>query len=168
VTDAVELLQALVATPSPSRHEGDASALLVQWMGDHGFQASIDEVGNAVGLRGTGPREVLLLGHIDTFPGEVPVRIEDGKLYGRGTVDAKGPLAAFTVAAARARIPQGWRVRVVGAVEEEYWTSRGARHVVETWGSRPLPVAVVVGEPSRWITHRALRILRWAKVPVPA
>jgi len=25
-----------------------------------------------------------------------------------------------------------------------------------------------VGEPSRWITHRALRILRWAKVPVPA
>ena len=25
-----------------------------------------------------------------------------------------------------------------------------------------------VGQPSRWITHRALRILRWANVPVPA
>ena len=150
MTDAVELLQVLVATPSPSRQEGNASALLVQWMGDHGFEAEIDGAGNAVGSRGAGPREILLLGHIDTFPGDVPVRVEDGKLYGRGTVDAKGPLAAFAVAASRARIPEGWRVTVVGAVEEEYWTSRGARHVVETWGSRPLPVALVVGEPSRW------------------
>jgi LysW-gamma-L-lysine carboxypeptidase len=150
VTEAVELLQALVATLSPSLQEGNASALLVQWMRDHGFESGVDEAGNAVGSRGTGPREILLLGHIDTFPGEVPVRIEEGKLYGRGTVDAKGPLAAFAVAASRARIPEGWRVTVVGAVEEEYWTSRGTRHVVETWGSRPLPVAVVVGEPSRW------------------
>jgi LysW-gamma-L-lysine carboxypeptidase len=41
-------------------------------------------------------------------------------------------------------------VTVVGAVEEEYWTSRGARHVVESWGSKPEPTAVVIGEPSRW------------------
>ncbi|HKP29249.1 MAG TPA: M20/M25/M40 family metallo-hydrolase, partial [Gemmatimonadales bacterium] len=150
MTDALELLQSLVATPSPSRQEGNASALLVKWMGEHGFESAVDGAGNAVGSRGTGPRVILLLGHIDTFPGEVPVRIEDGKLYGRGTVDAKGPLTAFAVAAARANIPEGWRVTVVGAVEEEYWTSRGARHVVETWGSQPLPVAAVVGEPSRW------------------
>ena len=144
------MLQALVATPSPSLHEGEAVALLVQWMRGHGFEAGVDGAGNAVGSRGSGSREILLLGHIDTFPGEVPVRIEEGKLYGRGTVDAKGPLAAFAVAAATAEIPDGWRVTVVGAVEEEYWTSRGAHHVVETWGSRPHPVAVVVGEPSRW------------------
>jgi LysW-gamma-L-lysine carboxypeptidase len=150
VTDAVALLRALVATPSLSRQEGDASALLVQWMRDHGFDAAVDGAGNAVGSRGNGAREILLLGHIDTFPGEVPVRIEAGKLYGRGTVDAKGPLAAFAVAAATAEIPAGWRVTVVGAVEEEYWTSRGAHYVVESWDSRPRPVAVVVGEPSRW------------------
>ena len=150
MSDALELLRSLVATPSPSRQEGDASALLVRWMRDHGFESGIDRAGNATGSRGNGPREILLLGHIDTFPGEVPVRIEDGKLYGRGTVDAKGPLAAFTVATSRAQIPQGWRITVVGAVEEEFWTSRGARHVVETWAPRPLPAAVVVGEPSRW------------------
>ena len=89
-----------------------------------------------------------MLGHIDTFPGEVPVRIENGRLYGRGTVDAKGPLAAFAVATSRVPVPEGWKVTVVGAVEEEYWTSRGARHVATTWD--PVPAAVIVGEPSRW------------------
>ena len=150
MSNALELLRELVATPSVSRQERDAVNLLVAWMRDHGFDGGVDEVGNAVGSRGNGPREILLLGHIDTFPGEVPVRIENGRLYGRGTVDAKGPLAAFAVAASRVEVPEGWRVTVVGAVEEEYWTSRGARHVVETRGSRPPPAAVVVGEPSRW------------------
>lgn len=149
VSDAAGLLQALVATPSPSRKEADAVALLVEWMRGHGFEAAADGAGNAVGSRGSGPREILLLGHIDTFPGVVPVRLEGGKLYGRGTVDAKGPLAAFAVAASRVDVPDGWKVTVVGAVEEEYWTSRGARYVVESRGPHR-PAAVVVGEPSRW------------------
>ncbi len=123
---------------------------LVKWMRAHGFDADRDAVGNAVGSRGQGPREILLLGHIDTFPGEVPVREEEGRLYGRGTVDAKGPLAAFAVAAAEVNVPGGWRVTVVGAVEEEFWTSRGARHVVANWAPKPPPAAVIVGEPSRW------------------
>lgn len=150
VSDALSLLEALVATPSPSLQERNAVELLVSWMRGHGFDAHVDSVGNAVGSRGHGAREIVLLGHIDTFPGAIPVRVEDGRLYGRGTVDAKGPLAAFAVAAARAQIPAGWKVTVIGAVEEEYWTSRGARHVVENWGAKPEPAAVVVGEPSRW------------------
>ena len=40
----------------------------------------------------------MLLGHIDTVPGRVPVRREGGRLYGRGAVDAKGPLACFVAA----------------------------------------------------------------------
>ena len=150
MTDARALLHDLVATPSVSKDEAAAVEVLVRWMRDHGFDARVDGVGNAVGARGSGPREILLLGHIDTFPGQVPVRVEQGKLFGRGTVDAKGPLAAFAAAAGGVTIPEGWRISVVGAVEEEYWTSRGARHVVSSWGSRPPPVAVVVGEPSRW------------------
>ena len=150
MSDALALLQSLVSIQSPSLHERDAVAFLVGWMREHGFDTQIDAVGNAVGSRGHGPREIVLLGHIDTFPGAIPVRVEDGRLYGRGAVDAKGPLAAFALAAARAQIPAGWRVTVIGAVEEEFWTSRGARHVVESWGPKPPPAAVVVGEPSRW------------------
>lgn len=151
--EAIELLAGLVAIASPSGKERDASVRLVEWMGARGLDASVDQAGNAVGVRGTGEREILLLGHIDTFPGEVPVRREGDLLYGRGSVDAKGPLCAFAAAAAAERVPDGWRVTVVGAVEEEAATSRGARHILQPRlpGARPGPPAYcIIGEPSRW------------------
>ena len=144
---AVGLLQTLVSIPSPSGQERDASAWLADWMGTHGFDAHVDEVGNAVGVRGDGPRQVMLLGHIDTFPGNPPVRREGDWLHGRGTVDAKGPLCAFVAAAASVEVPPGWRVTVVGAVEEESATSRGARHLL---ANQPTPDVCVIGEPSGW------------------
>ena len=77
-----------------SRHEGEAVEWLVARMAERGFRASVDDAGNAVGDIGDGRVHVVLLGHIDTVPGEIPVRVEDGELVGRGAVDAKGPLAA--------------------------------------------------------------------------
>jgi LysW-gamma-L-lysine carboxypeptidase len=111
-----------------------------------GFRAWIDEVGNAVGELGDGKRTVLLLGHIDTIPGQIEVQRKGRILYGRGTVDAKGPLAAFVVAAVRAGARPGIRLVVVGAVEEEAATSKGARALL----ARMSPEAIVIGEPSRW------------------
>jgi LysW-gamma-L-lysine carboxypeptidase len=144
---ALELLQTLVAIPSPSGQEGRAAAWLVEWMAAHGLDAGLDAAGNAVGTRGAGPRQVLLLGHIDTFPGDLPVRREGDWLYGRGTVDAKGPLCAFAAAAAALEVPAGWRVTVVGAVEEESATSRGARHLL---AQGTAPAVCIIGEPSGW------------------
>ena len=140
----IELLRGLVEIPSVSRHEGDAVEWLVMRMSERGFRASVDDAGNAVGEIGEGPRHVVLLGHIDTVPGEIPVRIEGDELVGRGAVDAKGPLAAF-VAAATHRVP-GVRVTVVGAVEEESPTSKGARFRA----TLPSPDWCVIGEPSGW------------------
>src|SRR5216683_924637 len=113
-------------------------------MGERGFRASIDEAGNAVGEIGDGPRHVVLLGHIDTVPGEIPVRLEDGELVGRGAVDAKGPLAAFVAAATEP--VAGLKVTVVGAVEEESPTSKGARYRA----TLAAPDWCVIGEPSGW------------------
>jgi LysW-gamma-L-lysine carboxypeptidase len=113
-------------------------------MAERGFRASVDDAGNAVGEIGQGSAHVVLLGHIDTVPGEIAVRIEDGALVGRGAVDAKGPLAAF-VAAATTPIP-GVRVTVIGAVEEESPTSAGARYRA----TLTAPDWCVVGEPSGW------------------
>jgi LysW-gamma-L-lysine carboxypeptidase len=142
--DDLELLKGLVAIPSVSRHEGDAVEWLVARMAERGFRATVDDAGNAVGEIGEGSRHVVLLGHIDTVPGEIPVRVEDGELIGRGAVDAKGPLASF-VAAATTPVP-GVRVTVVGAVEEESPTSAGARHRA----TLPAPDWCVIGEPSGW------------------
>src|SRR5512147_3709 len=119
----------LVKIYSPSGEEGKAVESLVQGMRELGFSRAFpDEAGNAVGIMGEGPRQVVLLGHIDTVPGEIPVRVEDGQLYGRGAVDAKGPLAAFVDAVARVGPAAGWQMVVIGAVDEER-DSIGARHV---------------------------------------
>jgi LysW-gamma-L-lysine carboxypeptidase len=90
----------------------------------------------------------MLLGHIDTVPGDVPVTVSDGCLYGRGAVDAKGPLGTFVVAGAQAALPPGVRLTVVGAVEEEVASSRGAHWLIDHHPSRPS--AVIIGEPSGW------------------
>jgi LysW-gamma-L-lysine carboxypeptidase len=160
--DAEKLLGELVAIPSPSRQEQEASAYLVNWMGDHGFQSYIDDSGSAVGVKGKGSHEILLLGHIDTFPGTVPLRIVGRKLYGRGSVDAKGPLAAFTVAAAQVDPPEGTRLVVIGATEEEAATSRGARHALTQFQ----PSACIIGEPSGWdritLAYKGRLLVDWS------
>lgn len=145
---AVDFLESLVRIRSHSREEADAVAWLVERMREMGYdEAYADEAGNAVGVLGTGPKTLILLGHIDTVTGDVPVRREGGKLYGRGTVDAKGPLASFALAAAAVGARAGWRIAVIGAVEEESATSKGARHVAAHWTA---PEACVIGEPSSW------------------
>ena len=144
MSDDRELVRGLVEIPSLSRQEGDAVEWLVARMAERGFRASVDDAGNAVGEVGAGPGHVVLLGHIDTVPGEIPVRLEGGELIGRGAVDAKGPLAAFVAAATTP--PPGLRITVVGAVEEESPTSAGARHRA----TLPAPQWCVIGEPSGW------------------
>jgi LysW-gamma-L-lysine carboxypeptidase len=138
------LVRGLVEIPSVSRREGDAVEWLVARMAERGFRASVDDAGNAVGEIGDGPIHVVLLGHIDTVPGEIPVRIEEDELVGRGAVDAKGPLAAFVAAATEP--VAGVRITVVGAVEEESPTSAGARHRA----TLRAPDWCVIGEPSGW------------------
>jgi LysW-gamma-L-lysine carboxypeptidase len=62
----IDLLHSLVALPSLSFEEADAVRFLVDWMAANGFQAHIDEIGNAIGTVGQGERHIVLLGHIDT------------------------------------------------------------------------------------------------------
>ena len=142
----IDLLRGMVERYSPSTKEAEVSAFLVEAMKQRGFHAYRDEVGNAVGEVGDGDRHIALIGHIDTAPGIVPVREENGLLYGRGTVDAKGSFATFVSAVSRLTEVKGTRITVVGAVEEECATSRGAWHLVD----QMRPDCVFIGEPSGW------------------
>jgi LysW-gamma-L-lysine carboxypeptidase len=140
-SEARELLEELVSTPSPTPEETACAEVLASFFEANDRTVFVDEVGN---VRAPADDSVLYTSHIDTVPGDIPVRIEDGEngpeLWGRGAVDAKGPLAALAVAAVRTG------VSFAGVVGEEV-DSRGARHLVE---DRTAPEAVVNGEPSGW------------------
>jgi len=135
--DARELLTDLVTIPSVSDEEAEAAAHLATFLEDHGREVWLDDVGN---VRAPADDAVLLTSHVDTVPGDIPVRVEDGELWGRGSVDAKGSLCAMAVAA----VETG--ASFVGVVGEER-DSRGARHLID---DRAAPGAVVNGEPSGW------------------
>ena len=147
--DKLSFLEALLAIPSPSGSEDAVACYLVEQMAALGFRSYRDGAGNAVGRIGDpqAGRKIVLLGHMDTVSGHVPLRREGGRIYGRGAVDAKGPLAAFVLAAAQAA-PQVEDLELVGigAVEEES-RSRGAHYLAETMEA---PDFAIIGEPSGW------------------
>lgn len=140
----VAFLHALVREGSVTGDTERAVQAFVEQARKRGFaKAFRDEAGNAVAVAGHGEREILLVGHIDTVPPVLPVKLEEDVLWGRGAVDAKGPLAAFACAAARFLDCQTHRIVVVGVCDEE-GESHGARHLIP----RHRPEALVIGEPS--------------------
>lgn len=144
--DNFETLVGLVSQYSPSGQERNAVDWLVARMKLMGYDdAFIDDAGNAVGVMGSGSKQVVLLGHIDTVPGDIKVEQIDNLLYGRGSVDAKGPLACFVDAVAKVEDKDGWQFVVIGAVEEER-NSEGARFVVDLYK----PDFAIIGEPNQW------------------
>ncbi|MFD7257236.1 M20/M25/M40 family metallo-hydrolase [Streptomyces sp. NPDC059874] len=138
------LLTKLVSVPSVSGDEAELATFLADWCRERGMSAEVDKAGNLVATRGTGPRRLLLLGHLDTVPHHWPVEWREDELWGRGSVDAKGSLANFLEVLAHADIPEDGQLRVVGAVEEEISSSKGAFHVRDHYPAD----AVVIGEPS--------------------
>ncbi|RQG94556.1 [LysW]-lysine hydrolase [Natrarchaeobius chitinivorans] len=138
--DARELLVDLVSIPSPTGEEREAAKRLVDFFEAHDREVWLDAVGN---VRAPADDSVLLTSHIDTVPGDIPVETEetgdDEILWGRGSVDATGPLAAMAAAA----VSTG--VSFAGVVGEEV-DSRGSRYLVDD--RDVAPDAVVNGEPS--------------------
>jgi [amino group carrier protein]-lysine/ornithine hydrolase len=151
----IALLREAVQIQSHSTGEADVSRFLVRWMHKRGFKAEMDGAGNAVGTRGTGKKQIVLLGHIDTVPGDIPVEIKPNQagkleLWGRGSVDAKGPFCTFVAAVSLLpdHILEQAQFVCVGAVEEEAASSKGAHHAI----SKYTPDYCIIGEPSGFDT----------------
>ena len=117
-----------------------------------GYSVEVDTLGNVIGTLDAGPGPCVLFdAHMDTVGVSDPAawsadpagEVRDGRLYGRGSTDMKGPLAALVHGAAAAALERG-RVVVSASIAEEmiegYATAAVARRV--------RPDAAVICEPS--------------------
>jgi putative selenium metabolism hydrolase len=116
----------LVRTASPSGAEGAVAELVKAELERLGYAVEVDALGNVTGTRGDGDGPCVLFdAHMDTVgvtdPGAWSVdpagELRDGRLYGRGAMDMKGPLAAVVHGAAAASV--GGRVVVCASIAEE-------------------------------------------------
>lgn len=145
----IEFLEKLISIPSVSKDEAKAAEFLVAEMSTFCEQAFIDQAGNAIGKLGRGSLKVFFLGHIDTVPGHIPVEVIEGNLFGRGSVDAKGSFATAVMAAKKLdnEVLDKISLTLIGAVEEEIGSSKGARYILE---AHEQPDLIIIGEPSSY------------------
>lgn len=156
----IELCQKLIKRRSYSGEENLVSEALKEFFTAQGFdEVRVDAYGNTIGvIKGKLPgKKIVFDGHMDTVPAQnvekwshdpFGAEIEDGKIYGRGTTDMKGALAAMASAAANfakdtARNFKG-EIYVAGVVHEECFEGVAARAISKAIK----PDYVVIGEAS--------------------
>ncbi|WP_281981379.1 M20 family metallopeptidase [Thalassorhabdomicrobium marinisediminis] len=153
--DVVALTRRLIAfdTINPPGQEAAAMQFCADLLREAGFECHIRDFGGdragLIGTRGAG-RGICFSGHLDTVPlGRAQWRhppfegaLRDGRLYGRGSSDMKGGVAAFMVAAARTT-PDTPASIILTPGEET--GCEGARWLVDT-EKLPAATGMIVGE----------------------
>ena len=98
-----ELTRTLVDIESVSGNEKACAAFLRDYLAERNLQVELQPVdperANVLALRGT--PDVVLSTHLDTVPPFFPAREDEEFIYGRGSCDAKGIVAAQVMAAER-------------------------------------------------------------------
>lgn len=176
--DAIALLRRLVAVDSRNPSlvpgapgEGEVARVLDGVLRSWGFDVRLEEAApgrpNVVARVGRrGGRVLLFNGHLDVVGvdgmSHAPFVPEErhGRLYGRGSCDMKGGVAAMCAAAARAAEAGLDGEIVVTAVVDEEFASLGTRALV-TGGIRA--DAAIVTEPTRLAVNPAHRGFVWVE-----
>lgn len=159
-----DLLGDLIALPTISADSNlEMIALLANRLGDHGAHVEIqtDETGTKANLLARiGPDEpggVMLSGHSDVVPVEdqdwtsdpFKMREADGRLYGRGTCDMKGFIAAATAMAPRFAAKKLRRPITFAFTHDEEVGCLGARNLQDILrNSDTRPALAIIGEPT--------------------
>jgi acetylornithine deacetylase len=136
--DPIEFLERSVRIPS-NREVGPMRELLCETLTEYGVEPRVDSAENTLASRGEGSPHVLLNTHIDTVSPHVPFEREDGVIRGRGSCDAKGPLAALLSAFLEAE-PEG--ALTLAITPDEETLSTGANDLSLDFDS------CIVGEPT--------------------
>jgi acetylornithine deacetylase len=147
--DPVAFARGLIDIDSTTGREGEAGRWLARELRGLGFevteQAVDDQRGNVLATpAGAARPSVVLSTHFDCVPPFFPSRIEGDRLYGRGSCDAKGILAAQVAAVDRLRQDGEMRVGMLFVVGEERGSDGAKLANGVAYGSRFL----VNGEPT--------------------
>lgn len=166
--DAVAFLRAMIAIPSESAQERAVVARVAEEMRALGFdEVKIDGFGNVLGRVGSGPKVVVLDGHLDTvgvgdrstwtrdpYAGAV----EDGVIYGRGASDQEAGIASAVYGAHLAKtlgLLDGVSLWVTGTVMEEDCDGLCWQYILREGVLRP--DVVVITEPTNLNVYRGHR-----------
>ncbi|RUW81243.1 acetylornithine deacetylase [Mesorhizobium sp. M2A.F.Ca.ET.067.02.1.1] len=162
--DVFDILDRLVAFPSVAgKSNGDIAGWIEAHLGEHGAKVTLlpGPEGDRSNLFATiGPADVpgyILSGHMDVVPAGEPqwsspafaLRREGDRLYGRGTTDMKGFLAAALAAVSTlAGLSLAKPVHLAFSYDEEIGC-RGVPHLIARLPELcAKPLGVIVGEPS--------------------
>ncbi|MEM0117057.1 MAG: M20/M25/M40 family metallo-hydrolase [Conexivisphaerales archaeon] len=142
--EALTLLRELISISSPSGREQKLADYIYKWLSKKGFQyVTIDKAGNVRARTQADKPVIAYCGHMDTIPGTLPVFMRDGRIYGRGASDAKGPLAAMLYSA-QLISQKNFPLEVIAVVQEER-SSQGIKYLIKQNLNQKF---MVFGEPS--------------------
>ena len=164
---AIQLAQDLVRCPSVTPAEGGALDLMQAELNKLGFDCTRLPFGNGsaridnlFARRGASAPHFAFAGHTDVVPAGDIMKWQhdpfsgalcDGKLFGRGTADMKGGVAAFVAAVAQfvQHTPDTGSISLIITGDEEADANFGTVKIVE-WmkANQQIPDVCVVGEPT--------------------
>ncbi len=166
---ATEFLIDMVRIPSPSCQEKAVVQRIKQEMEKAGFdEVRIDGLGNVIGRIGSGPRVIAFDAHIDTVGtgdlsawkggGPFEPRVEDGMVYGRGTVDQEGGMASMVYAGKIVKdlnLNDEFTIIFTGTVMEEDCDGLCWQYLIKE--EKLKPELVVITEPTNMNIYRGHR-----------
>lgn len=165
IMDVISLTKKLLSfnTVNPPGNEGEIAEYIGKLLSGYGFRVEYPEFENnrlnLIAEKGLSPHKppIVLSGHLDTVPpgntgwssDPFAGEIKDGKLWGRGSSDMKGGLAAMITASIGSfdDTPPGGGIRIVFSAGEEPGCQGILKMVREKRGFGEAS-AIIVGEPT--------------------
>ena len=149
--DMVRFLRAMISHPSESCEEKEVVACIKAEMEKLGYdKVEVDGLGNVIGWIGEGDKIIAIDSHIDTvgignrenWTADPYEGYEtDEIIYGRGGSDQEGGMASAAYGVRIMKdlglIPEGYRIMVVGSVQEEDCDGMCWQYIVNKDGIRP-------------------------------
>ncbi|MHA1146865.1 MAG: M20/M25/M40 family metallo-hydrolase [Promethearchaeota archaeon] len=145
--EAKRFLKECLEIYSPSGQENDYTNFIANFLKKYGFKVNFDKIGNLIAEKGKGKPVLLLVSHLDTSPGMLPVTENEGKIFGRGAIDCKPSLASLVYSICKYDFDK-WKEGTVifaGIVREK----DSAEGIEEFIKSNITPDYAIIGEPTK-------------------